>query len=149
VPATGRPSGRGRTACEPRPYASPTKAPLGLPTSVVVVVELVLLVVGSSVVVVGASVVLVLVVGSAVVVVGAAVVVVGAAVVVVGAPVVVVGAAVVVVDGLVVGVGADVVVVVPPHTKPPPGDPSQASQQLAAEPTQVTPGSASHSAALG
>lgn len=69
--------------------------------------------------------------------------------VVVGTPVLG-GDVLVVGTGVVVG-GAAVVVVLPPHTNEPSAEPepSQASQQLVDEPTQVTPLRASHSSALG
>jgi hypothetical protein len=114
-------------------YLGSRKALPGLPISVVVVV------VGATVLVVGAS---VLVVGTSVLVVGTAVLVVGTAVLVVGTPVV--GGTPVVLELVVDGA----VVVLPPHTNPPPGDPSQASQQLVVDPTHETPSFASHSAAL-
>ena len=113
------------------------KALPGLPINVVVDVD----VVGTTVV--GGSVVGTPVVGTPVV--GTPVV--GTAVLVVGTGVVVGGAAVVLV--LVVAVVGGDVVELPPHTKPPPGEPSHASQQLVVDPTHVTPLCASHSVALG
>ena len=113
------------------------KALPGLPINVVVDVD----VVGTTVV--GGSVVGTPVVGTPVV--GTPVV--GTAVLVVGTGVVVGGAAVVL-ELVVAVVGGDVVEL-PPHTNPPPGEPSHASQQLVVDPTHETPLSASHSAALG